>query len=454
MPGLRSKITPILPKATRTPNVDANNPRQAFQSVQQAFDAIYRALTTGEIGIEELFVTGEGGRLTAWIGTRVYDNVRYSGGYFESLYVGGENGPPSAPFFADDQGNVVIGKNGSVSLRDIGDNEVGWLGTQWDADLAISGATNATPIVITTASQTWEDGDTVFIDAVTGNTAANGYRIVKNVTATTAELTDLSGANIAGNGAYAGGGTAQRYFGGGRFQTIAIGDSFEDYKLRAFANGRLKIRNANITLEGTDATIVMDPDLGVITISEMAPGTRVMTLDADGLDVTNGAGAVVSFDETGVHLIDSTYTSALEHGFMQFTAGGAEGLYAIDSFSLLYDVGSSQIEALVGVTGSFMEFRNAGGSIVTNIGSSGISTSTLSLTTALSLLDGGTGATNAGAARTNLNVYAKTDVYTKSEVDTLLAGKANIGHTHTAITVSDHTHGTQPPDGGHSHLVI
>lgn len=82
----------------------------------------------------------------------------------------------------------------------------------------ISAATNATPIVITTAgcdftslstatptavAHGWSNGQVVVLAGVEGNTAANGTRIVQNVTSTTAELTTLAGAPVAGNGAFA-----------------------------------------------------------------------------------------------------------------------------------------------------------------------------------------------------------------------------------------------------------
>jgi hypothetical protein len=70
----------------------------------------------------------------------------------------------------------------------------------------ITGATNATPIVITSASHGFSNGDVVAIIGVNGNTAANGLRKIKNVTTNTFELTDTSDANVAGNGAYTSGG--------------------------------------------------------------------------------------------------------------------------------------------------------------------------------------------------------------------------------------------------------
>lgn len=72
--------------------------------------------------------------------------------------------------------------------------------------LAISGATNATPIVITSATHGLSTGHLVLIDGVTGNTAANGVFVVTVLTSTTFSLQDGSGNNIAGNGAYGTGG--------------------------------------------------------------------------------------------------------------------------------------------------------------------------------------------------------------------------------------------------------
>jgi hypothetical protein len=69
----------------------------------------------------------------------------------------------------------------------------------------ISGATNATPIVITNNGHNLQNGDLVEITGVVGNTAANGIRTVANRTANTFELS-----GIAGNGAYTSGGIANK----------------------------------------------------------------------------------------------------------------------------------------------------------------------------------------------------------------------------------------------------
>ena len=67
---------------------------------------------------------------------------------------------------------------------------------------SVGDATNATPIVITSTSHGYSDGDFVNITGVVGNTAANGLHVVANKTANTFELTTPAGANVAGNGSY------------------------------------------------------------------------------------------------------------------------------------------------------------------------------------------------------------------------------------------------------------
>jgi len=71
--------------------------------------------------------------------------------------------------------------------------------------VAITNATNASPISITAAGHGLATADRVFITGVLGNTAANGWYIVTVVDANTFTLNDSSG-----NGAYTSGGTSQK----------------------------------------------------------------------------------------------------------------------------------------------------------------------------------------------------------------------------------------------------
>lgn len=69
----------------------------------------------------------------------------------------------------------------------------------------VSAATNASPIVVTSNSHGLSNGDEVWIEGVSGNTAANGIWTVANKTTDTFELSGSTG-----NGAYTSGGTISK----------------------------------------------------------------------------------------------------------------------------------------------------------------------------------------------------------------------------------------------------
>lgn len=81
----------------------------------------------------------------------------------------------------------------------------GSAGSLVGSDLTITGATNATPIVVTANGHGVSNGQTVMVGGVDGNTAANGVWVVSNVTTNTLRLV-----GSAGNGAYTGGGVLSK----------------------------------------------------------------------------------------------------------------------------------------------------------------------------------------------------------------------------------------------------
>lgn len=81
----------------------------------------------------------------------------------------------------------------------------------------ITGATNATPIVITIAAHGYLTGDQVQIQNVNGNTAANGNWLITVINANTFSLT-----SSVGNGAYTSGGTCIARRIGSRCSLIAV----------------------------------------------------------------------------------------------------------------------------------------------------------------------------------------------------------------------------------------
>lgn len=70
--------------------------------------------------------------------------------------------------------------------------------------IAITSTSNTDPIVVTKVAHGKSDGDLVFISGITGNTNANGLRIVANKNDDDFELTDLLGVDVAGNGTHGG----------------------------------------------------------------------------------------------------------------------------------------------------------------------------------------------------------------------------------------------------------
>ena len=72
----------------------------------------------------------------------------------------------------------------------------------------ISGATNATPIVITATAHGFSNNDIVYISGVGGNLSANGLWLVANVTTNTFAITDMAGNNVVGSGNFTSGGRA------------------------------------------------------------------------------------------------------------------------------------------------------------------------------------------------------------------------------------------------------
>lgn len=116
----------------------------------------------------------------------------------------------------------------------------------------VGGVPNATGTWIVTridASHVDLQGSTFAGLYTTGGTATNNH----------ARDFDLVGSVFAG--AYTGAGRVLRYFAGMLAQTVAVGTSFQDYKLRAFADGSLRIKNALIDLLSAAGEITLDPTM-------------------------------------------------------------------------------------------------------------------------------------------------------------------------------------------------
>lgn len=119
----------------------------------------------------------------------------------------------------------------------------------------VSGATNATPIVITTsAAHGLIDGDQVQVTGVGGNTAANttGYAKVTGYSGTTFALYQDAGLStaVAGNGAYTSGGAVSK--------VQDISGLSGDFTLRLNINGLTAGKNAVVCVQDSADGFVSD----------------------------------------------------------------------------------------------------------------------------------------------------------------------------------------------------
>ncbi len=124
----------------------------------------------------------------------------------ESLVGIGLNDSPYGLAYAGEHGLYLMAADGSQQQLLNGRQKNLYDGTLYIQDLpkAITGATNAAPIVITAASHGYATGNTVTITGVGGNTAANGTWVITVLTTNTFSLN-----GSIGNGAYTSGGSVK-----------------------------------------------------------------------------------------------------------------------------------------------------------------------------------------------------------------------------------------------------
>jgi hypothetical protein len=116
------------------------------------------------------------------------------------------------------------------------------------AGTAVTAATNANPIVVTSTAHGLTTGDVVFIAGAVGNTAANGV-----FTATVVDANTFSIA-VAGNGAWSSGGTVKKVTMGTLVGDLTVGD-LEDIESSLSRMNVKHGNDANRAVESTLATL-------------------------------------------------------------------------------------------------------------------------------------------------------------------------------------------------------
>jgi hypothetical protein len=157
---------------------------------------------------------------------------------------------------------------------------------------AITGATNATPIVITATAHGFTNGDVVYIAGVGGNLAANGVWKIANVATNTFELTNpVSGTNVVGSAAYTSGGYAVNA------GPSASGDNYDDYDgclvgaavtltsptITAGVADAADVTFSAVSGNSVEAVIIYDNNSGVSSTSPviaLITGKHIVTADA------------------------------------------------------------------------------------------------------------------------------------------------------------------------------
>lgn len=172
---------------------------------------------------------------------------------------------------------------------------MGQASTLLTTNLAISGATNATPIVLTTATNTLVNGDLVSVAGVTGNTAANGIWQVSAVSATSCTLV-----GSVGNGAYGSGGTVKQSI------VYRLSDSIPSLSLWSFRQPSTLDQRVAFGAVAQEGTIALGDDVATMAFS----GEAVWALSS------NQFGAADSTQAGGLSAFPSEPGSPVTNGNM------------------------------------------------------------------------------------------------------------------------------------------
>ena len=188
-------------------------------------------------------------------------------------------------------------------------------------DLLITGATNATPIVITTNINHGLSTDSrVEISGVEGNTAANGYFKVTALSATTFSLQDTDGADTSGSGTYSGGGRlCPDPDLGYSYSRAFIVNSTIGYVV-IFGNG---YNSSN----GNAVFYVLDAHTGAL-LKKIDTG-----FGTSGGDACNGLSTPVLIDVNNDDLVDYAYAGDLRGNLWKFDLTGS----SIDDWVVTYN---------------------------------------------------------------------------------------------------------------------
>jgi hypothetical protein len=228
----------------------------------------------------------------------------------------------------------------------------------------ITGATSATPIVITTsAAHGYSNGDEIEQSGFSTNTAANGRFIVANVASTTYELTDFAGNNVGpGNGSVTGTPIARRWawF---PYPSLSARTVARYSRMRVWTAGVVKatslgrIRASVVARhEGGQVTTLTGSAPAVVTFANVynkavaasatpvgaAVGALTDTCAVDLIEVSGGRGVI----QSGANYLlrfngSSDYVAVGDNAAFEF-GGGADTAFSIEFWLKLATIGAAQ----------------------------------------------------------------------------------------------------------------
>lgn len=211
-----------------------------------------------------------------------------------------------------------------------------WLGsTDAATTLSVSGATNATPIVVTTTTNHGlQPGAIVTIANVTGNTAANGtWVVLKNPSPTPTTFAIAT----TGSGAYAGGGT------------VTAGGTFDDYATTMAQSARKPWFWPSVA----PASAIGGPLIGSTSTSSVTISNIV------GTSFTLSAAPASSFTaQTALHDNTGAFTAAINAA--EAIASGSAAVGTNLRFPPGFYYGNILLTTHVGLQGPNMTFASSG----------------------------------------------------------------------------------------------
>lgn len=245
------------------------------------------------------------------------------------------------------------------------------LGTADAGIKAITGATNATPIVITATSHGFANGDLVFIDGVGGNLAANGLWKIANQATNTFELQRPDGTNAVGSAAYTSGGYAVCIGPSG------AGDNWDDFSAAVVGTPQT-LTSPTITNGVADAADVTFTSVSGNTVEALAlykdtgsEATSKMIALITGKHIVTVAKDAASSDTTlwveplAAGIPNSTVLT-FSNGFSATLSGSASAGARSLSVSSLANAIAAGHRALAPATGSGLPVTPNGGNIQVN----------------------------------------------------------------------------------------